>query len=147
MGLLNWLTLSDGKVIPNTLNVDARVRKIKKLQKNLARKKMGSKNREKARIHLAKAWRNVRRCRDDFVHKTFTILDRRGYTTIAFEKLNIGNMVKSHSLAKAIMDATWAKLRLYTAYKVERRSGQVIVVTPRDIAEMLKMWGGGEGKT
>jgi putative transposase len=39
-------------------------------------------------------------------------------------------MVKNHNLAKAVMDATWYKLRQYTAYKVERRGGQLIVVNP-----------------
>lgn len=76
VGLLNWLTLSDGNVIRNTLNVEAQAKKIKKLQRNLARKKKDSKNREKARVQLAKAWRQLRRCRDDFVHKTSTSMDK-----------------------------------------------------------------------
>ncbi len=76
------------------------------------------------------AWRQVRRCRDNFVHKTSTSLDKEGYMLIVFEKLNIANMVKNHSLASAIMGATWAKMHQYTAYKVERRGGQVIIVNP-----------------
>jgi len=74
VGLLNWLTLSDGKVIPNTLDFEVQAKKIRKLQRNLARKQKGSKNREKARVALAKAWRQVRRHRDDFVHKTSKML-------------------------------------------------------------------------
>ncbi len=129
VGLLSWMTLSDGIKIQNTLDFDAQARHIKELQKNLAWKEKGSKNREKARIQLAKAWRRVRRCRDDFVHKASKEL-ADNYDTIVFEKLNIANMVKNHNLASAIMDATWGKLRLYTAYKVERRGGRVIVVNP-----------------
>jgi putative transposase len=74
-------------------------------------------------------WRKVRRNRDDFVHKTSRKL-AENYDTIVFEKLNINNMVKNHNLAAAIMDATWGKLRQMTAYKVERRGGQVIIVNP-----------------
>lgn len=129
VGLLNWLTLSNGKEIQNTLDFEVQTRKIKQLQKSLARKQKGSKNREKARIALSKAWRKVRRQRDDFVHKASKILADE-YTMIVFEKLNINNMAKNHNLATAIMDATWAKLRQYTAYKVERGSGQVILVNP-----------------
>jgi len=140
VGLLNWLTLSDGKKIQNTLDFGAQAKKIKQLQKNLARKQKGSKNREKARIALAKAWRKIRRCRDDFVHKTSRILADE-YTMIVFEKLNIANMVKNHSLAQAIMDATWGKLRLYTAYKVERRGGQVIVVNPSGTSQKCSRCG------
>ena len=58
-----------------------------------------------------------------------------------FEKLNITVMVKNHNLAKAIMDATWGKLRLYTAYKVERRGGQVIVVNPRGTSQKCSRCG------
>ncbi|AFU57833.1 transposase, IS605 OrfB [Candidatus Nitrososphaera gargensis Ga9.2] len=130
VGLINWLTLSDGNKIQNPLNFEAQAKKIRQLQRNLARKQKGSKNREKARIALAKAWRQVRRCRDDFVHKTSRTIADQGYTLVAFEKLNIANMVKNHHLAQAIMDATWGKLRQYTAYKVEKRGGRVLVVNP-----------------
>jgi putative transposase len=141
VGLLNWLTLSDGKVIQNRIDFEAHVRRIKQLQKSLARKQKGSKNREKATKALAKAWRRVRRCRDDFVHKTSKILADEGYTLVIFEKLNIANMVKNHNLASAIMDASWGKLREYTAYKVERRGGQVIVVNPSDTSQKCSRCG------
>jgi putative transposase len=111
LGLNNWIALSYGKVIQNTLHIEAQERKIKTLQRNLARKKKGLKNRVKARIQLAKAWRQVKRARDDFVHKTSRTLENEGYTLVVFEKLNITNMVKNHNLAQAIMDATRRKLR------------------------------------
>jgi putative transposase len=48
-----------------------------------------------------------------------------------FEDLNIKGMVKNHSLASAIMDSCWGKLRQLTAYKAERRGGgRVIFVNP-----------------
>ena len=71
-GLLNWITLSNGGTIQNTLNHKAQTQEIKNLQRQLSSKKKGSKNREKARIRLAKAWRRIRQSRDDFVHKTST---------------------------------------------------------------------------
>jgi len=141
VGLLNWMTLSDGKKIQNTLDFEAQARNIKELQRSLSQKNKGSKNREKARIALAKAWRKVRRQRDDFVHKTSKLLADDGYTLVVFEKLNIANMVKNHNLAQAIMDATWGKLRLYTAYKVERRGGQVIVVNPNGTSQKCSRCG------
>jgi putative transposase len=134
VGLLNWITLSDGNKIQNALDFDVQAKHIKELQRSVSRKKKGSKNREKAKIALAKASRKVRRQRDDFVHKTSMKL-ADGYDTIVFEKLNINNMVKNHNLAAAITDATWGKLRLYTAYKVERRGGQVIVVNPNGTSQ------------
>lgn len=141
IGLLNWLTLSDGKKIQNALDFEVQAKKIKKLQTNLARKQNGSKNREKARVSLAKAWRKIRRSRDDFVHKASKQLADEGYTIVAFEKLNIGNMVKNHNLAQAIMDATWGKLCLYTTYKARRRGGQVIYVNPNGTSQKCSRCG------
>lgn len=141
VGLLNWLTLNDGKIIQNTLDFEAQAKKIKHLQRNLARKQKDSKNREKARIQLAKAWQEVRRCRDDFVHKTSKTLADEEYTLIVFEKLNITNMVKNRKLAQAIMDATWGKLRQYAAYKVGRRGGQVILVNPSGTSQKCSRCG------
>jgi putative transposase len=63
------------------------------------------------------------------------------YTTVVFEKLTIDNMVKNHSLASAIMDATWGKLRQLTAYKVERRGGQVILVNPSGTSQKCSRCG------
>lgn len=129
VGLLNWITLSNGETILNIVDVKTRAHEIKSLQRQLSMKKKGSKNREKARRRLAKAWRRLRRQREDFTHKTSRKL-ADNYDTIIFEKLNINNMVKNHNLAAAIMEATWGKLRQMTTYKVERRGGQIIIVNP-----------------
>jgi putative transposase len=140
VGLPSWMTLSDGNKIQNTFDFEVQAKYIKELQRRLARKEKGSLNREKARMALAKAWRKVRRCRDDFVHKKSKEL-AGNYDTVVFEKLNLNNMVKKHSLASAIMGATWGKLRLYTAYKVERRGGRVIIVNPNGTSQKCSRCG------
>jgi putative transposase len=90
---------------------------------------MGSRNRKKAKLSLAKAWRKVRRQRDDFAHKlSHELAEKNGL--IVYEDLKIQNMVKNHNLASAIMDACWAKTRQLTVYKAERRGGRVILVNP-----------------
>ena len=105
------------------------LRKSNPYKDRLSRKKKESHNGEKARIELAKVWRKVRRQRDDFSHKLSSRLATENNIVI-FEDLRILNMVKNHSLASAIMDATWGKLRRLTAYKAERHGGRVIVVNP-----------------
>lgn len=129
LGLLNLAVLSNGEVIENPRILNASVQRIKFLQKYLARKKRDSRNRMKAKIALAKAWRKVRRQREDCAHKVSTQLVSK-YNIVVFEGLTISRMVKNHSLAAAIMDATWGKLRRITAYKAERRGGRVILVNP-----------------
>jgi putative transposase len=67
------------------------------------------------------------------------LADRFGI--VVFENLNIDNMVRNHSLAKAIMGATWYKLRQYTAYKVERRGGRVILINPSGTSQKCSRCG------
>jgi len=129
LGVQTLATLSDGTAFPNLKALPKAAEKIKKLQRGLSRKEKGSRKRLKARVALAKAWRKVRRQRDDIAHKVSHHL-AANYGTIVFEDLRVGNMVKNHSLASTILDATWAKLRRLTVYKAERRSGRVIFVEP-----------------
>jgi putative transposase len=129
VGLSNLVALSNGETIPNPKFLKQSAKKIKHLQRELSRKKKDSKNREKAKLSLAKAWRKVRREREDFAHKLSNKLSREN-ETIVFEDLKIQNMVKNHNLASAILDSTWGKLRQLTAYKAERRRGRVIIVNP-----------------
>jgi putative transposase len=129
VGLDKLMTLSTGEVIANPKPLKQSIKKIKELQRSLSRKQKGSKTRQKVKVQLAKAWRHVRNQRADYAHKVSTELAST-YDTIVFEKLNVSCMVKNHNLAQAIMDATWGKLRLYTAYKAERRGGRCLVVNP-----------------
>ncbi len=129
LGLTTLATLSDDEKFENPRHLKHSIAKIKQQQRSLSRKTKGSNNRTKARVLLAKTWRNVRRQRDDAAHKISRYL-ADNYGMIVFEDLKVAQMVKNHNLASAIMDAVWGKLRLLTAYKAEQRSGQVILVNP-----------------
>src|SRR3990172_8774311 len=129
VGVSNIVALSDGTLIDNPRFLNRSAERIESLQRQLSRKKHGSSNRRKTKLSLAKAWRKVRRQRDDFAHKLSDGLAKENQI-IVLEDLRIGNMVKNHNLASAIMDSTWGKLRQLTAYKAERRGGRVILVNP-----------------
>ena len=135
VGLSNIMALSDGTVIENPRWLSRSAARIRSLQRGLSRKRKGSRNREKAREKLAKAWRTVSRQRDDYAHKLSHRLATQN-TFVAFEELQVRNMVKNHSLASAIMDACWGKLRRLTAYKAERRGGRVVLVPPEDTSQI-----------
>ncbi|MDA4130771.1 MAG: transposase [Thaumarchaeota archaeon] len=129
VGLESSVALSAGELIPNPKFLNQSAKRIKRLQRQLSRKNFGSMNRVKAKESLAKTWRKVRRQRDDFAHKLSYKLSAEN-KLIVFENLKISNMVKNHSLASAIMDATWGKLRRLTASKAEGRRGRVVLVNP-----------------
>jgi putative transposase len=71
----------------------------------------------------------VRRQREDFSHKLSDKLTKEN-KLIIFEDMRVENMVKNHSLASAIMGASWGQLRRLTAYKAERRGGRTVLVNP-----------------
>ena len=140
MGVSNIVALSDGTIIENPRFLNYSAERIKSLQRALSRKKKGSHNRERARVALAKAWRTVRRQRDDFAHKlSHELAEKNGL--IVFENLKIQNMVKNHSLAQAIMDACWGKTRRLTVYKAERRGGRVMSIDPAGTSQKCSRCG------
>jgi putative transposase len=139
-GIENVLVFSTGETIENPRYLKQSIKRIKELQRSLSRKKKGSSNREKMRIQLAKTWRKVRNQRMDYDHKASTKL-ASAYDIIVFEDLKIKNLVKNHNLAQAIMDAAWGELRRFTAYKVKRRGGRVILVNPSGTSQKCSSCG------
>jgi putative transposase len=140
LGISNIVALSDGTLVENPRCLSMSTSRILYLQREFSRKKKGSKNRERAKVRLAKAWRKVRRQRDDFGHKlSHELVEKNGL--MVFENLKVRNMVKNHSLASAIMDASWSNLRQLTVYKAERRGGRVILVNPEGTSQKCSRCG------
>jgi putative transposase len=129
VGIRNFVTLSTGESIPSPKFLKSSEDKIRRLHKEVSRKKIGSKNRKKCVRKLARAYRKVERQRDDFLHKVSRYLSRKA-DVIVFEDLNINRMVQNSHLSKSIYDACWSKLMKYTAYKVAETGGYVYFVNP-----------------
>jgi len=134
LGVTNFAALSDGTILPAPKLSRKSENEIRTLQRFLSRKMKDSRNRAKAKVALEKAWRRLRNRRNDFAHKTSRFF-ADSYGIIVFEDLRIGNMVKNHHLASAILDACWGKTRRLTAYKAERCGGRVILVDPRGTSQ------------
>ncbi len=118
VGLKSLLTLSNGEQIEPPKFLRLSDEKLVWGQRKLSRKKLGSKNRNKQRIKVARVHRRIKNQRKDFAHKTSRMLVNR-FDLIGFENLNIRGMVQNHHLAKSISDAGWGQLQNFTAYKAE----------------------------
>lgn len=130
VGLNSLVTFSNGNQIEPPQYLRQSEEKLIKAQRELSRKKKGSKNRNKQREKVAKIHRHIRNQRKDFAHKlSRDLVDT--YDTIVFEKLQIKNMVKNHHLAKSIHDAGWGQLVEFTKYKAEYAGRVVKQVDPR----------------
>jgi putative transposase len=118
VGLKDVDVLSTGEKIANPRHLHRSERRLSHAQRNLARKQKGSKNREKARLKVAQEHARIADQRRDGLHKLTTRLIRENQT-VCVESLAVKNLVRNHTLAKAITDAGWGELMRQLEYKAE----------------------------
>ncbi|ARV61358.1 transposase [Nostocales cyanobacterium HT-58-2] len=94
-------------------------RKIRKLQRKLARQHKGSKHRERTRLRIAKKHNQIADLRKDFLHKLSTKVVSENQA-IVLEDLNISGMVKNRRLAKVISLQGWREFRVLCEGKSEK---------------------------
>jgi putative transposase len=136
VGVRHFLTDSEGRQVENPrFYEDARADKGE-AEEAVEEKKKGSKNWEKARVRLARAYEKLVNQRNDFLHKLSRFYVNN-YDLIAVERLNISGMVKNHNLAQKILDASWGKFLHMLSYKAERAGKRVVEVDPRGTSPNL----------
>ena len=126
LGMQTLATFSDGTKIANQKPLSKRLKKLKRLQRQLSRKEKGSQNRNKCKKNLAKQYNKVRCTRNDQLHKLTTRLTKN-YTFIAIEDLSITQMLKNKRLARQIADSGWYEFRRQLTYKAALRGNKLLI--------------------
>ena len=118
LGIKNLFVTAQGDKISNSKHTAQYTAKLAKYQRRLSKKKLGSRNRNKARIKVARVHAKIADSRRDSLHK----LSRRlidDNQVVCTESLKVKNMIRNPTLSKAIADASWSEFIRQLAYKAE----------------------------
>ncbi|NEO36345.1 MAG: IS200/IS605 family element transposase accessory protein TnpB [Moorea sp. SIOASIH] len=127
VGVKVLATCSDGTVFPNPRAYKQAQKKLTRLQRELSRKQVGSVNRNKTKLRLAKTHQRIANIRKDAIHK-LTCWLCKNHAVIGLEDLNISGMLKNHKLAGAIADSALYEIRRQVEYKSEWYGSKTVFV-------------------
>ncbi len=116
LGLKSIVITSDGHTHGNPKFFAKDERKLARAQRRLAKKRKGSKNRDKARRKVARIHARIADRRRDSQQKLSTQIIRENQV-VCVESLHVKNMVRNRHLGKAISDVGWGEFVRQLDYK------------------------------
>jgi putative transposase len=116
LGAGEMVVASDGQTFANPRHLSRERRRLIRLQRRLARKTSGSRNREKARRKLAVAFERVRNRKKDALHKLTTRLTRE-YDTICLRAEPVARRRRRRPFGKYLAEANLGELTRCLTYK------------------------------
>lgn len=127
LGVKTFAVMSNGEKAASPC-YKALDRKIRKLQKKLARQQKDSRHRNKTRVQIAKYHNQIADSRKDFLHKLSTKVVSENQT-IVLEDLNVSGMVKNRKLSRAISQQGWREFRVLVEAKSEKYGRKFVVIS------------------
>ena len=129
VGIRHLAVLSTGTTIANPRSLERSLGKLRRLSRELHRRRPDSRHRHQTQRKLARVHARAADLRRDALHKlTTTLVTKHG--TIVVEQLNLAGMVRNRRLARALSDAGLAELRHQLGYKTGWYGSRLIVADP-----------------
>lgn len=120
-------TASDGIAVENPHFLCENQAKLKRMQRHLSRKKLGSNRRNKCRLKVSRLHRDIANKRSWYMHNLTTMLVNN-YDVICIENLNASGMLQNHKLAGSVYDASFSMFRNQLEYKCRWYGKELIVI-------------------
>ena len=138
LGINHFLVTSEGAKAENPRNLAKGLKRIKKLQRQLAKKEKCSANRAKARKRLARQHEKVKNKRLAAIHRvSANLVFKNQATSFAIEDLNVKGMLKNRKLSKAISDCGWSEFTRQLQYKSAWMGKNVLIIGRWDPSSKL----------
>ena len=127
LGIKRLATLSDGKTFANPRALKHAQKRLRRLERQKSRRKLGSKNRKKTCCRLAKQHARLANVRKDAAHKLTTYLCKN-HALVAIEDLHVAGMLANHKLAQAVSDSNFGEIRQQLEYKAAWHETSLVVI-------------------
>lgn len=125
LGINSALTLSTGEKFYAPKPLKKYLKKLQRLSRSHSRKQKGSENRKKSALKLARLHRRIKNTRSDFIHKITSSICNKNHI-IVLEDLAVKNMIKNHSLSRALMDVSFGEIKRQFLYKSKIYGNRIV---------------------
>jgi len=116
LGVKDLAVLSNGEKYQAPRVIRRYEKKLRRINKELARRKLGGKNREKTRLKLQRLHQRIANVRSNATHRlTASVVEK--FRVIGIEDLNLAGMVRNRRLAKSVSDAAMGEVAFQLEYK------------------------------
>lgn len=135
MGIKTFAVMSKGEKAESP-SYKKLYRKVRKLQRKLARQPKDSKRRNVTRIKIAKLHNRIADTRSYFLHKLSTKIVNENQV-IVWEDLNVSGMVNNRKLSRAISQQGWREFRTLCEAKSEKFGREFKVISRSNQGSVL----------
>ena len=127
LGIKDFIVTSENQTFENIKIKRNNQKKLTKLNQRLSRKQKDSKNKNKARIKLAKFNEKLNNIKENYLHQVSNQLLNENQV-IVMENLGVKNMMSNHNLARSIQELSLYHFKEILRYKAKWSDRDIVEI-------------------